>query len=333
MGDKSKIEWTDSTWNPIRARRKDTGKVGYHCERVSPACQHCYAATFNRRGLAVGTGLDYTVPNRENVEIYLDEKTLLQPLSWKRPRKIFVCSMTDLFGEFVPDELIDRVHAIMALCPQHTFMTLTKRAARMEQYLDAEFLTKRIFSAMMAATPDAGVWSWGGYREMFEHVWRGVTAEDQQRADERIPHLLRTPAEKRFVSVEPMLGRVNLNRIEVGPPGSGGICYLDVLNGRGCSIGGTWDYGKLDWVIVGGESGTAARSMDLSWVRDLRDQCKAAGVACFVKQMGAKPYISYLNPNVTSWDDELIDQIKLRDRKGGDMEEWPEDLRVREVPQ
>ncbi len=319
MGDKSKIEWTDATWNPIRARRKDTSKVGYHCERVSPACKNCYAATFNRRGLAVGTGLDYTVPNRENIEIYLDEKTLLQPLSWKRPRKIFVCSMTDLFGDFVPDYLIDRVHAMMALCPQHTFLTLTKRAARMEQYSNAEFVSNRIYRAMVAATPEHGVWSWGGYRQMFEHVWRGVTAEDQQRADERIPYLLRTPAEKRFVSVEPMLGRVNLQK---------------------------WLY-ALDWVIIGGESGGGARGMDVAWVRDLQGQCKMERVACFIKQLGARPFVTdggwgLVDSNVFRYtaSGELkpayfkghVTYAKFADRKGGDMAEWPEDLRVREVP-
>jgi protein gp37 len=130
MSENSKIEWTDASWTPVRARRKDNGKVGVACVKVSPACKNCYAERFNMRNLPVhGTGLPYTVEALDQVEIFLDEEMLLVPLKWKKPRKIFVCSQTDLFGEFVPDEMIDRVFAVMALCPQHTFQVLTKRAA------------------------------------------------------------------------------------------------------------------------------------------------------------------------------------------------------------
>ena len=135
MADRSKIEWTDSTWNPIRARRRDNGHVGFHCEHVSEACRNCYAEGMNKR---LFTGLDYKPGNRDQVEIFLDEKTLLQPLRGKRPRKIFVCSMTDLFADFVADEMIDRIFAVMALCPQHTFQILTKRPERMRKYIAGE---------------------------------------------------------------------------------------------------------------------------------------------------------------------------------------------------
>ena len=133
MGDHSKIEWTDASWNAIRARNKATGKVGWHCEHASPGCVHCYSESFNRDRL--GTRLAFKPGHRDDVEIFLDEAMLLQPLRWRRPRKIFVCSMTDLFGEFVPDAMIDRVFAVMALAPQHTFLVLTKRSARLREYM------------------------------------------------------------------------------------------------------------------------------------------------------------------------------------------------------
>jgi len=229
MSSKSKIEWTDATWTPIRARRKDTGKVGVHCVKVSPECANCYSSTFNKRNLpSHGTGLDFTVLNGEKVDIFCDENILLQPLKWKRPRKIFVCSQTDLFGEFVSDEMIDRVFAVMALCPQHTFQLLTKRAERMHKYVSS-------------ATAN---------------VWIGVTAGTQRSADERNPWLVETPAAVRFVSAEPLLEAVKL------------------------------DLTGIDWVIAGGESGYGARPMHPDWVRALRDQCQAAGVAFHFKQWG-----------------------------------------------
>src|SRR5579863_1317613 len=114
MADHSKIEWTDATWNPLRARDA-TGKIGWHCEKVSEACHFCYAEGFNKR---LGTGLEYKPGHRDALEIFLDEKMLTTPLRWKKPRMIFVCSMTDLFADFVTDEMIDRVFAVMALAPQ-----------------------------------------------------------------------------------------------------------------------------------------------------------------------------------------------------------------------
>lgn len=140
MAERSKIEWTDASWNPIQAHRTFEpagryGKLGWHCEHVSEACCNCYAKGFNKR---LGTELDYKPGHRlspePDTEIFLDEKMLLAPLRWKRPRKIFVCSMTDLFGDWVEDEWLDRIFAVMALCPQHTFQLLTKRQARMRKY-------------------------------------------------------------------------------------------------------------------------------------------------------------------------------------------------------
>src|SRR5258708_16196189 len=126
MADRSAIEWTDATWTPIRAR---TDNVGWHCEHVSEGCRNCYAEGINRR---LGTGLSFKPALKP--ALFLDEKMLLAPLKWKKPRTIFVCSMTDLFADFVRDEWIDRMFAVMALCPQHRFQVLTKRAQRMREY-------------------------------------------------------------------------------------------------------------------------------------------------------------------------------------------------------
>ena len=267
MADKTGIEWTDATWNPIRARNKATGKVGWYCEKVSPGCETCYACRFNE--VRLGTGLPYKPGHRKDVDIFLDEKTLLQPLRWKKPRKIFVCSMTDLFGEWVPDEWIAMVFAIMALTPWHTFQVLTKRSKRMReycrlirpQYLDAQ---DEICEVRYGSRPTAITWP-------LPNVWLGVSAEDQTRADERVPDLLATPAAVRFVSAEPLLGvldmRQTLDRAGMDP------------------VWGLRQAG-LHWVIVGGESGPRARPMHPDWARGLRDQCKATGTAFHFKQWG-----------------------------------------------
>src|ERR1700749_4070382 len=131
MGDKTKIEWTDATWNPIRARNKSNGKMGWFCIHKSAGCAGCYAESMNTR---LGTGIDFKPGHLKDVEIFVDEKMLTMPLRWKRPRMIFVCSMTDLFADFVPDEFVDQMFAVMALAPQHTFQVLTKRARRQRDY-------------------------------------------------------------------------------------------------------------------------------------------------------------------------------------------------------
>lgn len=230
MGDRTAIPWTDATWNPI---------VG--CSKTSPGCAHCYAETMGRRLRAMGrpeyqdahdgqgwTGRTVFVPER-----------LSQPLRWRKPRMIFVCSMGDLFHESVPFEHVAAVWGVMAACPEHTFQVLTKRPERM-----AEFLARRV----------GGKWP-------LPNVWLGTTTEDQRRADERIPHLLRCPAAVYFVSGEPLLSSLTLpaDFLALGPQA---------------------------WVIVGGESGPDARPMNPAWARGLRDQCRNAGVPYFFKQWG-----------------------------------------------
>lgn len=314
MADKSKIEWTDATWTPIRARRLDTGKVGVHCERVSPACTNCYAATFNKRNLpSHGTGLDFIVPNREKVEIFIDEEMLMAPSRWKRPRKIFVCSQTDLFGEFVSDEQIAEVFLVMALCKDHVFQVLTKRPDRMHRWMTTPsdrciFIKPKRKGADWIATDTLNRFGWP-----LPNVWLGVTAENQEWADKRIPLLLQTPAARRFVSVEPMLGAVDLRRYmwPVHAYWEAKYANYDECLAKGGSCG----YSRqglvsaysvfLDQVICGGESGTGARPMQLKWARSLRDQCVNAGTAYFFKQFGAYAPI-----------DNLVDPLYSRALRG-----------------
>lgn len=310
MSANTKIEWTDATWTPIRARRfvpmpdGDPGdfgeeRIGWHCEKVSAGCKNCYAEPINRR---LGTGLDYKPGHlaRGDVSIFLDEKMLLAPLRWKKPRRIFVCSMTDLFADFVTDEMIDRVFAVMALCPQHSFQVLTKRPERMRAWLTAARAHPVALEALdvtlhaMAANPKSQV----GKRCIIQgdiahlrvwplpNVWLGVSVEDQESADTRIPHLLATPAKVRFLSAEPLLGLVDLSSHLWGRPKTCWDCTKDVDCGCGYETRSSLGEPALHWVICGGESGPGARPMHPDWARGLRDQCAAAGVAFHFKQWG-----------------------------------------------
>ena len=214
----SGIEWTDVTWNPV------TG-----CTKVSPGCAHCYAERGTlrfKRGPAFLPGV---------TEIQLHHDRLEQPLRWRKPRRVFICSMSDLFHEQVPDSYIERVLKVCAATPQHTYQILTKRAERMK---------------------DFAAW-YGGFPP---NVWAGVSVENQVFADRRIPDLLATPAQVRFLSCEPLL-----RPLALAP-------YLP----------------GIQWVIVGGESGPRARPMEPDWVRTIRGDCSRAGVPFFFKQWGGR---------------------------------------------
>lgn len=245
--DRSGIEWTDATWNPT------TG-----CSRVSEGCRHCYAEALSHRfGVTVNP---WTRPHAaENVRLHPER--LDQPLRWRRPRRVFVDSMSDLFHDLVPDPFIDRVFAVMAMCPQHTFQVLTKRPRRMARHLGD-------LASSVGTRPN---------------VWLGTSVEDQRAADERIPPLLATPAAVRFLSCEPLLGPLDL---------TGWLGACPACGGAGCPDG--WGFGRrcrgrgLDWVIAGGESGPEHRPLDLDWARSLRDQCGAAGAPFFFKQIGGR---------------------------------------------
>jgi protein gp37 len=349
VGDKSAIEWTDATWNPIRG-----------CSRVSEGCRNCYAervaARFARPGQAYA-GLARWTPWKDGErdarwtgEVRLVEAALDLPLRWKRPRRIFVNSMSDLFHEKVPDEWIDRIFAVMALSREHTFQVLTKRPERMRAYLeqvsDERDMQRWARWADIAKSPCAA----GVFDELdwpLPNVWLGVSVEDQPTADERIPLLLLAPAAVRWVSYEPALGPVDFTRVPWGwkyPLGSERErVYADALTDR------LWLYDegdveqpRLDWLVVGGESGPGARPFDLAWARSAIAQCRAAGVPVFVKQLGSRPWWDGFGQppadHVYLERDAILNgQVGwrldcLRDRKGGSPEEWPEDLRVREYP-
>lgn len=352
------IEWTATyhqdgtvtpgcTWNPIRARWKDGSgpRSGHYCEKVSPGCANCYASGMQRRfGMPPFPGrgtmkLGETVAGA--IGVFLDEKKLLEPLKRRKPAKVFVCDMSDLFGEWVPDEFIDRVFAVMALCPQHTFQVLTKRAERMARWFGRfdrmtrpEIESDLSFALRSVELPPGALSAraWAGFTWPFPNVWLGVSVEDQQRK-ERVRKLLDCPAAVRFVSAEPLLEEVRLDKIE-----NGTFTPFNALR--------RWTDGKsetgIDWVIVGGESGPRARPCNVEWVRSIVRQCKAAGVACFVKQWGSNP-IDCKTPNGRTdghrgyvrgpaLDCAFCKSIKLKDSKGGDPSEWPEDLRVRQFP-
>ena len=264
MADKTAIEWTDSTWNPIRARNIRTGKVGWYCEHATTGCEFCYS---ERRNKWIGTGLPFKPGHRKDIELFVDETMLTQPLRWEKRRMIFVCSMTDLFADFVADEWIDRMFAVMALTPQHTYQVLTKRAERMRDYItdpdDGRGHINTMHRVWDAAASilkqrrdiDVRAISWDLPGWPLPNIWLGVSAERQQEYDERKEHLRNTPAAKRFFSMEPLLGPI----------------LADWLG---------------DWVIAGGESGPKARPIHVDWVRSLRDQCANAGVPFFKKQWG-----------------------------------------------
>ena len=350
----SPIEWTEHTWNPMRG-----------CSRVSEGCRKCYAERRAARFSGVFvlpsgqvvkgpfSGFAQMTPSgpRWTGKVELIESMLDIPLRRKKPTVYFVNSMSDMFHEKLTDEAIDRVFAVMALCPQHTFQCLTKRAGRMEQWvrgvngaerfhdinIAAQFQTRNPHYGAVLPTQSDGMVS-GGWP--LPNVHLGVSVEDQPTADERIPHLLRTPAAVRFVSYEPALGPVDFT-----PWFDGGMeCnYCNEWRGTektaapDCKEDDKGDDPgwlcprcgeavahipldeRLDQIIIGGESGPGARPFDIQWARNTIAQCKAAGVACFVKQVGA--YVIQ--------DGER--RIK-RDRKGGDMSEWPHDIRVRMRP-
>lgn len=257
MGQQTKIQWCDSTWSPV------TG-----CTKVSPACDNCYAERMASR-LAANPG----VKHRERYagfKVAFWPERLAEPVRWKKPRRIFVCSMADLFHEDVPDEWIDQVFAVAALAPQHTFMMLTKRPDRMlawfqrpdRDFADAYHAVGRALSRHHGAVAP-GVLSAEahGLKWPLPKVWLGATVEDQQRADERIPILLQCPADTLFVSCEPTLGPI------------------DLTNWLGRA-------GGLNWVIEGAETGPGARPAHPAWFRSLRDQCQSAGVPYFFKGWG-----------------------------------------------
>ena len=269
MADKTGIEWTDATWNPV------TG-----CAKVSAGCKHCYAErNWGRlQHLPAYAGRAFT-----DVRTHADR--LDQPIRWAKRRMIFVNSMSDLFHPSVPDSFIDSVFGVMWACLYgrneqggHIFQVLTKRSARMRDYMRAD---RREAWAKAAVHHGGGIDPDGIYDQVlsFEsphpRIWLGVSVEDQAAADERIPMLLQTPAAVRWISAEPLLGPVSL-RLE----------RLGHWNALAIKSNQPWATTRLHWVVVGGESGPKARPMHPEWARGLRDQCAAAAVPFLFKQWG-----------------------------------------------
>lgn len=321
MSTKTGIEWTEATWNPV------TG-----CTKVSQGCKHCYAERDWARLSAPRTPPNiYT--GRAFTDVRCHPERLDQPLRWTKPRRIFVNSMSDLFHEDVPDDFIDRVFAVMALTPSHTYQVLTKRPERMLNYMTEgdgfgrwgfiDGRARQILRAFNGREIPTGKILLGP----LPHVWLGVSVEDQETADARIPLLLQTPAAVRFLSCEPLLGPVDLNHMWSKQVQRAAI---------GQYIPGM--YNKLNWVIVGGESGPKARPFSVDAADAIVRQCAAANVPCFVKQIGRYPYSEIDRWSirgggvVVTVGDAWTFRDELRDRKGGDPTEWPEYLRVREYP-
>lgn len=325
------IEWTrgddgalGKTWNPLRG-----------CSRVSAGCMNCYAEKVAARfaGTDPRTGLQMPYAGlidrhgRWNGHVSLVKDHLLDPLRWKKPRKIFVNSMSDLFHENVPDEWIDHIFAVMALAPQHTFQVLTKRPERMRAYF-ANHSVENLVRQQTVELQGRGETDFYMDEWPLPNVWLGVSVENQETADERIPLLIQTPAETRFVSYEPALGPVDFSfwlsqpkreNFENDP--------LAIALARDMIQTGTGDAPRaIDWIIIGGESGPGARRFDPAWARSAVQQCKAASVPVFVKQMGSNVVEAEMYwPGAKHWTDKL-------NRNGDDPVEWPEDLRVREFP-
>ncbi|OOG61406.1 hypothetical protein B0E46_15620 [Rhodanobacter sp. B04] len=299
MSDHSAIEWTDATWNPLRG-----------CSRVSSGCQHCYAervaARFSGPGLPY-EGLIHPVTKGWNGKVRFIPEVLDQPLRWRKPRRIFVNSMSDLFHESVPDEWIDQIFEVMERCNDtswnpgtrrwtfrgtHTFQILTKRPERMLAYVTERLAKKKAHAERFKLCPTeamqnspAAKWAQQDAMHIRSHIWCGVSVENQATADERIPLLLQCPAGVRWLSCEPLLGPLNLkNHLQSRyAPGADGI-----FSDR------TGINGRLHWVVTGGESGLGARPMHPDWARSLRDQCASARVPFFFKQWGEfAPYKIY----------------------------------------
>lgn len=281
MGDKTGIEWTDATWNPIRG-----------CTRVSEGCRNCYAervaARFSDPGqpyhglarrVAVAhddkTGRVLETEARWTGDVALVEERMLDPIRWRKPRMIFVNSMSDLFHEGVPDEWIWQIFGVMAVSTRHTFQILTKRPERMSKFVNsfdgAERFVSYLFDTFRALATCDMAHEWP-----LPNVWLGVSVEDQKTADERIPQLLDSQAALHWVSYEPALGPVNFGDLLGGS--------FDALTGREKS---RFDAeAKIDWIVCGGESGPGARPMHRDWAQSARDQCISTGTPFFFKQWG-----------------------------------------------
>jgi protein gp37 len=327
------IQWCDETWNII---------VG--CSRVpgSPGCARCYAAKA-AKSPRLQQFPQYQAVGKWDGTVEFVKSQLIKPLFWKKPKIIFVCSMADLFHANVPDEWIHQVMTVAALSPQHTFQILTKRPERMKEYFSQQSLWSKWYEAAKENIWDAVSEKFGGLINLQQYfinqpfplsnVWLGVSTENQQMADKRIPILLQIPATVRFLSCEPLLEEIILSRYH-----SNGIGYLgQKIKCSNCGVTGIkppdkyyqycwqcqaqmlWLEPTISLVIVGGESGPNSRPCHIEWLESIVQQCHAAKTSVFVKQLGANAIFGG-------------QQFKTRNKKGGEIVEFPLHLQVREFP-
>lgn len=303
MSNNSSIEWTDVTWNPLAG-----------CTRASEGCDHCYAAGMSIRLEAmankdIADGKDpggkakyigIATKNKSGIAMFngrinLDEAALDEPYHWRKPRLVFVNSMSDLFHKDVPFEFVAKVFAVMEDTPQHTYQVLTKRPERMLSF------QRNWYPFGLPA-----------------NVWAMTSVENQQTANERIPSLLEVIAAVRGLSMEPLLGSVDLFHVDAGE------VLIDCLHGHyGVPDFPQKECDSIHWVIAGGESGAHARPMNIKWVYDIRDQCVAAGIPFLFKQHGA--WIPY--PEVAEWktDQALVERYGMSEEEAVGWvvkEEW-----------
>lgn len=331
MSDGTKIEWADATWPVTRG-----------CSLASAGCEKCYAMKMAHRFSGPGRwGHGLTVLGKHgprwNGTVRTVPEALGMPLRWRKPRRVFVSSTSDLFHPEVPFQYIAAVLGVAAACPQHDFQFLTKRAERMAEFFrwlgagDIDPVEELRFQAQgcFYDANDDPVHTIGrGKTWPLPNVHLGVSTENQEAADERIGPLLECPAAVHFISAEPLIGPIQLRP-----------SWLAGYDFRG---GYKVVAPRLSWVIAGGESGPGARPCHVEWIRSIVEQCREGGVPAFVKQLGA--HVRWNGPSASAepWPEDAIKdaiddgqvgwRVPLKHRKGADMEEWPEDLRLREMP-
>lgn len=318
---KSSIEWTDFTSNPLRARHAKSKRVGWHCVKVSPGCAGCYAEPINKR---FGTHEEYNRASGREIELFVDEAELTKLVKTPgKGRKIFINDMTDLFQDDVADGQLDMMFDAFEAATSWQIQLLTKRAERGRDYLRSRWT---------GSPPD--------------HIWYGVSAENQDWWDRRVPLLRETPAATRFVSAEPLLGPIGARFVVC--PECKGLGYVQECHDF-CTETLTCPYcqgsTQISWVIIGAMSGPGATPLELDWVQSLIRECQEAGVAPYVKQLGKTPIMKTESRPPTQ--EELFAErrqhgttvvivketrLRLKASKGGDWSEWPESLRVREFP-
>lgn len=360
---KTPIEWTDYSVNPFKMRMPD-GTLINVCIHKSDGCRNCYAEMIVRRwwkkewgefpgytAALLKLGTPVLVEEELQAVLRLSNR-IAKGKADPNENKLFWNDMTDEFLEFWPDEFLDKVWAVRALTPNLIHQVLTKRIDRARDYLNNAETRFRVADEILSQCDREKLYelALGSQRELLGetetakdyvamwpllNVHLGVSAEDQKTADERIPLLLHTPAAVRWLSVEPLLGKIYLND---PPPSLNRPSYF-----YGYQNFRPTDKHDIGWVVVGGESGPGARPMETAWLRSIVQQCRAASVPVFVKQLGAKPapdipdYQSGIQPVPIErlWPEHVRmagNRIFLNDKKGGDINEWPKDLQVREFP-